>query len=221
MPSHNFLITTTLYSLSNHANQFSSAKTGNQIKIKYGDLTVILLWRDSTDESLLLPAEYFCVRSDSSSTHHQLSKEKLLVSVLATARCNCTNFTNHVNQVWWLGLDAAVTSLPPALASSEYEKSFWSQIWALPLPALFVTTRHSFTNHLNQVWWPSLDPAVTSLPLQLSPHLSSGCQKYFKCQIWVLPAIGFPTRHRSTLHDKYSSWNCKMFAWGALFPMSS
>ena len=145
MPSHNFLITTKLYSLSNHANRFSSAKTGNQIKIKYGDLTGILLWRDSTDESLLLPAEYFCVWSDSSSTHHQLSKEKLLVSVLATARCNRTNFTNHVNQVWWLGLDAAVTSLPPALASSfftslppalassEYKKSFWSQIWAPPI----------------------------------------------------------------------------------------
>ena len=43
MPSHNFLITTILYSLSNYANHFASAKTGNQIKIKYGDLTVILL----------------------------------------------------------------------------------------------------------------------------------------------------------------------------------
>ena len=87
------------------------------------------------------------------------------------------------------------------------------------LVSVLATTPQNFTNHLNQVWWPGLDPAVTSLPLQLSPH--PDVKKYFKCQIWVLLAIGFPTRHRSSLHDKYSSWNCLMFAWGALFPMSS
>ena len=57
-----------------------------------------------------------------------------------------------------------------------------------PLPALFVTTRHSFTNHLNQVWWPSLDPAVTSLPLQLSPHPD------VKSNL-LMSDLG-PTRHR-------------------------
>ena len=62
---------------------------------------------------------------------------------------------------------------------------------------------HNFTKQLNEVWWYSLDPVVTSLQPQLSPNPDE--KKIFWGQIWVLLTIGFPTRHRLSLYEQQNS----------------
>ena len=84
------------------------------------------------------------------------------------------------------------------LSSTHYQLSN-----APSLVPVLKTVLHNFTKQLNQVWWYSLDPVVTSLQPQLSPNPDE--KKFFWGQIWVLLTIGFPTRHRLSLYEQQNS----------------
>ena len=88
--------------------------------------------------------------------------------------------------------------LMPDLSSTHYQLSN-----APSLVPVLKAVLHNFTKQLNEVWWYSLDPVVTSLQPQLSPNPDD--KKIFWGQIWVLLTTGFPTRHRSSLYEQQNS----------------
>ena len=90
------------------------------------------------------------------------------------------------------------TFLMLGLSSTHYQLSN-----APSLVPVLKAVLHNFTKQLNEVWWYSLDPVVTSLQPQLSPNPDK--KKFFWGQIWVLLTIGFPTRHRLSLYEQQNS----------------
>ena len=140
------------------------------------------------------------------------SNAPLFVSVLKAV---LHNFTKHLHIVSWYGLHFVVTSLSPSFRHIWMAKFFetgfefyWHQLFscifnAPSLVSVLKTVLHNFTKQLNEVWWYSLDPVVTSLQPQLSPNPDD--KEFFWGQIWVLLTTGFPTRHRLSLYEQQNS----------------
>ena len=137
------------------------------------------------------------MRSGLESPHYKLPDPQSPVSVIAT---EFHGPSNHYKQGSLALLRPGCDVTPPSVPSSRLmwmqENDFKARFEPCSLsafqranalhPRSSLNTHQRGINcqkHSNQVWWYGLDPVVTSLQPQLSPHPDA---IFFKCQIWTL-----------------------------------